>query len=359
MRKVLFSWIWILAGCPALALAQGDAAATSSPNSATTATSASVTTSPSFKTFKEAYAAGNQALKDRKFEESAADYGAAEDMATTPKAKSQAANAQGWAYLTGRKLSEAKKAFARSIEENADNKVALKNLGAVEYNLYEYGVGGTDDLKDAVKNLEASGENAEDLESAKAALSREEAQAQATPAADPDTSGMNFKALCALSDKLQEQGQTEQAMKVMEKAASIAASPASKAAAANREGRLLLDSRQPAKAESYFEDAVNAQPKNKVYLNNLGWNTWVLYKSGKEGGASLKKAVDSYYQMNAIDPSYHGESLKMALDELKEVDPEAAKAYTVKDETSSDNDKAGNAKDDDSKEDAGSSDGSK
>ena len=358
MRKVLFSWVLTLAGCPALALAQGDAASTSLANSAATAASAPAATAPSFKTFKEAYAAGNQALKDRKFEESSADYGAAEDLATTPKAKSQAANAQGWAYFTGRKLADAKKAFARSIEENADNKVALKNLGAVEYNLYEYGLGGAEDLKDAVKNLEASGEDAEDLESAKAALSREDAHAQATPAADPDTSGMNFKALCALSDKLQEQGQSDQAMKVMEKAASIAASPASKAAAANRQGRLLLDSRQPAKAESYFEDAVAAQPKNKVYLNNLGWNNWVLYKSGKQGDASLKKAVDSYYQMNALDPSYHGESLRMALDELKEVDPEAAKAYTVKDESSSDNDKADNAKDD-SKEDTIPSDGSK
>ena len=282
--------------------------------------------SASYKTFKEAYSAGNDALKDRKFEESAAAYGAAEDLASNPKAKSQAANAQGWAYLKARKLEEAKKAFSRSIEENADNKIALKNLGAVEYDLYEYGMGTADDLKDAVKNLEASGENQEDLENAKAALAREEDHAKATPVADPETSGMNFKALCALSDKLEEQGQIDQALAVLEKAAAAASSPSGKAAAANRQGKVLLDARRPTKAETYFEQAVKNQPDDKVYLNNLGWNNWVLYQAGKGDEVQLKKAVEAFYHMNSVDPSYHGDNLKMALDELKDVDPEAAKA---------------------------------
>ena len=46
----------------------------------------------------------------------------------------------------------------------------------------------------------------------------------------------------------------------------------------------------------------------------------------------MKKAVDAFYKANSIDASFHSENLKMALDELKEVDPEAAKAYTVKDD---------------------------
>lgn len=273
-------------------------------------------------------------------------------MAAGSKAKSQAANAQGWAFLKGRKLSEAKNAFARSVEENPDNKLALKNLGAVEYNLYEYGIGTIDDLKEAVKNLEASGENQEDLERAKAAVGLEESYAKATPEAVPDTSSMNFKTLCALSDKLQEQGRIEEALKILKKAASITTSPSGKAAAANRQGKLLLDARKPGESVPYFEEAVKNQPKDKVYLNNLGWGNWVLYQSGKGEESELKQAVDAFYKMNSIDPSYHSENLKIALDELKEVDPDAVKAYTVKDESTSGNgNKEDNAKDENSKED--------
>ncbi len=356
MRKVHFSWFLALLLALLTAAAQGSASA--SPSSDGASDSEQGASSPdaaiSYKSFKEAYAAGNDALKDRKFEEAAADYGAAEDLASGDKAKSQAANAQGWAYLKGRKLEAAQKAFARSIEENGDNKLALKNLGAVEYDLYQYGMGTVDDLRDSVKNLEASGENQEDLESAKAALAREESQLQATPSAEADAKGLDFKALLDLSDKLEEEGQTDQALKALEKAGAMARSRSGKAAAANRRGKLLLDARRPAKAEPYFEEAVENQPKNKVYLNNLGWNNWVLYQSGSAGDAGLKKAVDAFYQMNSIDPSYHVENLKMALDELKDVDPEAAKAYTVKDESASDTDKTDNAKDDGSPNDSNS-----
>jgi tetratricopeptide (TPR) repeat protein len=355
MRWIHLVGILTFLNLPLSSLAQ-DKIAASDPTSTTTDSNAS--SAPAFKTFKEAYSAGNDALKDRKFSESASDYGAAEDLASGDKAKSQAANAQGWAYLKARKLEQAKKAFARSVEENADNKLALKNLGAVEYDLYQYGMGTEDDLKDAVKNLEASGENQEDLESAKAALSREEDYAEATPV-EPDTSGMNFKALCALSDKLEEQGQTEQALKAMGKAAELANTLSGKAAAANRQGKLLLDARRPSKAESFFEEAVKYQPKDKVYLNNLGWNNWILYQSGKGEEPELKKAVEAFYQMNSADPSYHGDNLKMALDELKEVDPDAAKAYTVKDESTTDTNKAENDKSESSKEDNDSAGDSK
>ena len=53
--------------------------------------------SVSYKSFKEAYAAGNQALKERNFESAVSAYSEAENLSTTPKGKSQAANAQGWA----------------------------------------------------------------------------------------------------------------------------------------------------------------------------------------------------------------------------------------------------------------------
>ena len=104
--------------------------------------------SEDFKTFKEAYAAGNQALKDYKLDEAAVDYGSAEILASSDNGKSQAANAQGWAYWKAKKLEEAKKAFGRAVEENGDNKVALKNLGVVSYRMYEYGLSDLSALKD-------------------------------------------------------------------------------------------------------------------------------------------------------------------------------------------------------------------
>src|ERR1035441_9527207 len=125
MRKLHFFPIMAVLSLPVMAMAQehsgGDSQA---PEAKLSSTLGSGNPAPSFKSFKEAYSAGNDSLKNRKFTEAAANYGAAEDLGSNPKAKSQAANAQGWAYLKSRKLAEAKKAFARAIEENADNKLA-------------------------------------------------------------------------------------------------------------------------------------------------------------------------------------------------------------------------------------------
>jgi tetratricopeptide (TPR) repeat protein len=354
MKNILFLCLSAILCSPIPVLAQGkstsgNTGAKSTPSDSQ-ASASSNPSAPTFKTYKDAHAAGNEAMKNIKYDEAAADYAAAEDLATSPKIKSQMANSQGWALLKGRKLAEAKKAFTHAVEENPDNKLALQNLGAVEYNLYEYGMGTVDDLKDAVKNLETSGENQEDLDRAKAALDREGSYAKATPEAVSDLSGMNFKALCALSDKLQEEGQFDQAMKVLKKAADIAVSPATKAAAANRRGKLLLDNHKPAESVPYFEEAVKDKSDEKTYLNNLGWANWTLYQSGKGGAPELKTAVEAFYKMNSIDPSYHSESLKTALEELKEVDPEAAKAYTVKDETTTESDKTANPKNENTKD---------
>ena len=56
-------------------------------------------------------------------------------------------------------------------------------------------------------------------------------------------------------------------------------------------------------------------------------------------------------KMNAIDASYHHDNLELALDELKEVDPDAAKAYTVKDDNAADSEKTTNDKNDKPKAD--------
>lgn len=319
MRKPHFFWMLALLSLPFVAQAEDkkkDAPAVST---------------ASFKTFKEAYAAGNQALKDRKFQEAVADYAAAEGLATSAKGKGDAANAQGWAYLKAKKWQEAKKALEHAVEINSENKVALKNLGVACFRLYEYGFADVDELKDAVKNLEASGENQELLERAKGALGREEAYAQVTPVVE-STSGMNFKALLALGDKLQSEGRFDEALKAFKEADAVAKAPAAKGAAANRQGKVLLDSRKPTESIAFFEQAVKAQPTEKVFQNNLGFGYWVLYDSGKGKAEDLKKAVDAFYKANSIDASYHGDNLKMALDELKEVDPEAAKAYTAKED---------------------------
>ncbi|MGH7739433.1 MAG: hypothetical protein ACREL1_04730, partial [bacterium] len=97
-----------------------------------------------------------------------------------------------------------------------------------------------------------------------------------------------------------------------------------------------LDASRPTESIPYFERAATDQPTEKVYLNNLGYSYWVLYDSGKGTEADLKKSVDAFYKANAIDPSYHPENMTMALDELKDVDPDAAKAYDKGEDTSDD-----------------------
>ena len=311
----------------------------------------------SYKNFKDAYSVGNQALKDRKFDAAVAAYAEAEKLATTAKGKSQAANAQGWAFLKDRKLEDAKTALSRAVEEDGDNKVALKNLGVASFRLYDYGFDGVEELKSAVKNLEASGENQELLERAKGALAREEtyAQATATPSVPVTTAGLNYKGLLGLGDKLQVEGQFTKALKVFKLAEETARSAGAKAAAANRQGLLLLDSHHPVESIPFFEQAVKDQPEEKFFLNNLAFSYWVLYDSGKGKTEDLKKSVDAFYKANSIDASFHADNLKMALDELREVDPEAAKTYSVKedkDDAEGDKDGAKDDKDGDAKEDS-------
>lgn len=308
---------------------------------------ASAVPATTYKNFKEAYAAGNDALKARHLSEAVKAYEAAETLANSGKGKSQAANAQGWALWKMKDLAGAQKAFARAVEENPDNKVALKNLGVVDYRTYQYGLADATALKDAIKNLEASGEDQELLERAKADQSLEESYAQATPGPDADLTKLGFKDLCLYGDKVQTQGRFKEALKVFKMAEDLGKSSDAKGSAANRQGKLLLDSHHPSEAIEHFERAVKYKPTDKqlkVFLNSLGLSYWAVYDSGKGKGGELKKAVEAFYKMNSIDPSYHHDNLEMALDELKEVDPDSAKVYTVKDETSADNDKTSDGK---------------
>jgi tetratricopeptide (TPR) repeat protein len=300
------------------------------------AASSSAVAPPTFNTFKEAYAAGNQDLKDRKFTQAAGDYGAAESLASSPKSKSEAANAQGWAYLRAKNWTSAKTSLADAVSQDSGNKTALKNLGAASYSLYEYGLAGTDELKAAIQNLDASGDSPELLDRAKADLAREESYAQATPSPEPKLTGQSFKALLAIGDAAQAQGQFDLALKAFKQAEALSTTPSGKGAAANRAGKALLDARRPPESVPFFERAVAAQPKEKVYLNNLGYSYWVLYDSGRGTVADLKKSVDVFYRANAIDPSYHSENMTMALDELKDLDPDAAKAYDKGEESAND-----------------------
>ncbi|HVZ81266.1 MAG TPA: tetratricopeptide repeat protein [bacterium] len=321
---------------------------------------ASAQVEPSYGSFKEAYSAGNDALKDRRFKDAAKAYGAAETLASTPKGKSQMANAQGWALLKAKDLEGAQKDFSRAVEQDAGNKVALKNLGVVEYHLYEYGLADAVILADVIKNLEASGDDPELLERAKADQTREESYAKSTPEPAPDLTRMGFKELCAYGDKIQEEGQFKEAMKVYKMAEDAAHSADAKGSAANRQGKLLLDTHHPADAVPHFERSLTyklSDKEKKVFLNSLGVSYLAIYDSGKGKGGELKKAVDCFYQMNSIDPSYHHDNLEMALDELREVDPEAAKAYSAKDEGASDGDKNANDTSDKSKTDGDNKDG--
>jgi tetratricopeptide (TPR) repeat protein len=295
---------------------------------------APVRPAPSFSDFKSAYEEGNKALKEGRMEDAVADYTAAEDLTDIPRRKSQVANAKGFALMKNRQWKEAKKAFDQAAKFDPANKVALNNSGFASSKMYQYGLAGVEALKDAVKRLEESSAldpayKPEFLERAKADLAREESYAQATPVAAAHLKTMDYKSLAALGDKAQAQGQFELALRAFKQAEIAALTPKSKGAAANRVGKSLLDSRRPQEAVAHFERAVQYQPEEKVFLNNLGLSLWMLFDSGKGTPADLKKAVDCFYRGNSLDPSFHKENLTMALEKLREVDPQAAKAYNL------------------------------
>ena len=287
---------------------------------------------PSFNSFKSAYAAGNSALKKGQFKEAQRDYLAAETLASSAKGRSDAYNAAGWALMKAKKWVDAKPVLLEAVTEDKDNKLALKNLGFVCFNLYTYGFAGVEELKNAVEYLGESGENEELLDRAKSDLDREQSYAQSTPGPEPSLKDKSMKALLAMADEAQAQGQNALALKIIKHAALSAKSASSKALVANRQGKLLLDDRKPHEALLCFEQAIKGKPKDKVYLNNLAYAYWTVYDSGKGTLDDLKKAVEIYYQVNSMDSTFHNEMLKMALEDLKEADPATAGKYTTVDE---------------------------
>jgi tetratricopeptide (TPR) repeat protein len=294
----------------------------------TTVTAPASANATSFKNFKEAYDAGNLAYKDQKWEEAAGDYAQAASLALNDKSKSQALNSQGWALIKQKKWKSAQTVLDQAVKADETNKLAAKNLGVASFRIYEFGFGGVEDLKTAILDLEAGGDS-DMLELAKGAETREESYAQVTPETEPKLEGMDYKALSALGNKVQAQGRFDLALKIFKKAGEVAHSAVSKGQAANLQGKVLLDARRPHESIPYFEEAVKDQPNEKVYLNNLGYSYLEFYDSGKGDEETLKKAVDAFYKANAIDPSFHKDNLVMALAELKEVDPDAAKQYSA------------------------------
>ncbi len=284
-----------------------------------------------YSTFREAYDAGSQLLKARKFTESVDAYRQAENLAGSNLVKAQAANAAGWTLTRARKWAEARELFRHAAQLNPQNKVALGNLGFASLKLYQFGLGSPEDLKESLKALESC--SAIDpaykddlLESVRTISARLESNANATPVA-PVKSGMAFKDALSLGDQLQAAGQYDLALQAFKRAEETGFSPKSKGAAANRLGLALLESCRPKEALAHFERAVKIVPGEKVFLNNMGLAQWTLYDAGLGDASNLKQSVDAFFKANSMDPSYRGENLKMALDELREVEPEAAKPY--------------------------------
>lgn len=136
--------------------------------------------SSSFKTFKEAYKAGNQAFKDHQWSAAAEDYSQAASLALSDKAKSQALNSKGWILIKQKKWKASQAVLNQAVQADASNKTAEKNLGIASYRIYEYGLGGVEDLKIAITHLDAGGDT-DLLEMAKGDQAREETFSQVTP----------------------------------------------------------------------------------------------------------------------------------------------------------------------------------
>jgi tetratricopeptide (TPR) repeat protein len=195
-------------------------------------------------------------------------------------------------------------------------------------------LGNDPDFDEALKSLEACAAidpayKADLLESAKTIQSRHESNGTVTPIPAPKA-GVSYLEAKTLGDKAQAQGQYDLALQYFKKAEAGATTPKAKGAAANRQGLVLLEARRPKEAVAHFERAIKAEPSEKIFLNNLGLAYWTLYDAGLSDTTTLKQAVDAFYKSNGMDASYHGENLRMALNELKEADPALAKPYDSK-----------------------------
>jgi tetratricopeptide (TPR) repeat protein len=291
----------------------------------------------SYKTYKEAYEAGNKALAGREWDAAVDAYSQAAGLGSGKASQSKAQNAKGWVLLKARRLADAQAAFQAAVDLDPKSTLALSNLAFAAYLQYESGSAGEEALTKAKESLEACKSINENFKSdvcdrVKTALERIDAYAKATPIAEEPKPGMGYKAAASLGDAAQAQGQFDLAIRAFEIAEKDASSAAAKGSAANRKGKALLDARRPKEALVCFERAVKIQPNEKVFLNNLGYAHWVLYDSGQGGVEALKAALDTFVKVNSIDPSYRKDNLDMALDELRQVDPEAAKAYDKTDE---------------------------
>jgi tetratricopeptide (TPR) repeat protein len=291
-------------------------------------------TSVKFGSFRDAYDAGNKLLKERKFPQAVEAYRQAENLSSVPSAKAQAVNAAGWTLIRAHKWVEARELLRQAVQFDPKNKTALGNLGYAGLKIYQYGLGNDEDLQEAAKALEGCAAidpayKAELLESVKTIQSRVEANGTVTPIPAPKA-GLSYNDAKVMGDKAQAQGQYDLALQYFKKAEAASVTPKAKGAAANRQGLALLEARRPKEAVAHFERATKADSSEKIFLNNLGLAYWTLYDAGLGDASTLKQAVDAFFRSNGMDASYHGANLRMALAELKETDPEAAKPFDSK-----------------------------
>src|ERR1700677_4013116 len=206
MKRLKFCSILILNVCLGVLLTDTTSASQNAPNIF-------------YDSFKEAYSAGNDALKNGRYLEAVKAYKRAEGLASWAKGRSDAYNAAGWALVRAKKWPEAKAVFKEAVDEDNDSTIALKNLGFACFNLYEYGFAGAEELKNAIQYLEASGENEDLLDRAKSELSLEESYTQITPEPEPDLKDKSFKTLLAMGDTAQANGRYDLAIKIFKHAA--------------------------------------------------------------------------------------------------------------------------------------------
>ena len=104
--------------------------------------------SGNYTTYKEAALAAEEEW-DFAFAQAA--YERAEAVANTSKGKASAANMRGLLDLKMRNPKAARENFSRSVQLNPESKYAWNNLGASLMRLYEFGMGGTELVQEAVE----------------------------------------------------------------------------------------------------------------------------------------------------------------------------------------------------------------
>ncbi len=155
----------------------------------------------------------------------------------------------------------------------------------------------------------------------------------APAAAGKKEAPQDFKSFFSAGNQAMDEGRWDDAIESLAKAEEIAGTDKNgRSPAANCQGLVHMKCRQWKEAVPHFERAVNYNPENKVALNNLGLTQMNIHQYGLGDLDNLKRAVESYEKLAALDPDYRAANRELVKKMLAEAEALTAKANAAGDE---------------------------